>query len=91
MKLTLTSFSFVAENATICKEAVACCFGLGPRRTDAAANRVYRSVKRCECVKSEEDCSDLCNCHSYCGGKVCGGVLKSTKGRQGKKRDPHVP
>ena len=62
MKLTLTLFSFVAENATICKEAAACCFGLGARRTDAAANRVYHSVKRCECVKSEEDCSDLCNC-----------------------------
>ena len=31
-------------------------------------------------------CSDLCNC----GGKICGGVPKRTKGRQGRKRHSHI-
>ena len=70
---------------------VACRCGLKSRRkTDTTSNRVYRSVKRCKCVKSEEACSDLCNCHGKCGGKICGGVPKSTKGRQGRKRYPHI-
>ena len=47
-------------------------------------------MKRCKCVISEEACSGLCNCHGNCGGKVCGGVPKSTKGRQGRKRYPHI-
>ena len=83
--------SFFAENTAISKRVVACCCGLNSRRkTSTASNRVYRSVKRCKCVKSEEACSDLCNCHGNCGGKVCGGVPKSTKGRQGRKRYPHI-
>ena len=72
---------------------MACRCGLMSRRkTDTASNscRAYRSVKRCKCVKSNKACSDLCNFHGNCGGRVCGGVPKSTKGRQGRKRYPHI-
>ena len=88
--VTLPSLSFFAENTTICKPVIACRCGLKSRRTDTASYRLYRSVKRCKCAKSEAACTDLCNCHGNCGGKVCGGAPKSTKGRQGRKRSPHI-
>ena len=60
------------------------------RKRQATPTRTYNNKNRCKCAKANILCTELCNCHGECGGKMCGGSSKDQSSkRKGRERTCH--